>query len=128
MKNSFHRIVHWLQINIASSLGIRLQCVTKVHTLTPRENRERPESRIFKNLRKNTIFNEHPVHTYEIRHIDPTRHFTVERTNTNEYLANPFFPSLNDMDVFKTIGSKNPLYEPVCPFVGRLISLSVCLS
>ena len=33
-----------------------------VHTLTPRENRERPESGIFKNIRKkNTIFNEHPV-------------------------------------------------------------------
>ena len=62
MKNSFHRIVHWLQINIASSLGIRLQCVTKVHTLTPRENRERPEFRIFlENSEKNTIFNEHPV-------------------------------------------------------------------
>ena len=31
-----------------------------VHTLTPRENRERPESGIFKNF-KNTIFNKHPV-------------------------------------------------------------------
>ena len=33
-----------------------------VHTLTPRENRERPESGIFfKVFEKNTIFNEHPV-------------------------------------------------------------------
>ena len=33
-----------------------------VHTLTPRENRERPESEIyFKILEKNPIFNEHPV-------------------------------------------------------------------
>ena len=33
-----------------------------VHSLTPRENRERARVRnIFKYLEKNTIFNEHPV-------------------------------------------------------------------
>ena len=31
------------------------------HTDTPRENRERPESEIFKIFGKNTIFNEQPV-------------------------------------------------------------------
>ena len=34
-------------------------------TLTQRENRERPESGKYSNLRKNTIFNEHPVATSE---------------------------------------------------------------
>ena len=37
-------------------------CLVCVHTLTPRENRERPESGIFWNLQKNTIFYEHPVY------------------------------------------------------------------
>ena len=32
-----------------------------VHTLIPRENRERSESGFFKIFEKNTIFNEHPV-------------------------------------------------------------------
>ena len=36
-------------------------CLVLVNTPTPRENRERQESRIFLNLQKNTIFNEHPV-------------------------------------------------------------------
>ena len=36
-------------------------CLVCVHIMTPRENRERPESKIFKNIPKNTTFNEHPV-------------------------------------------------------------------
>ena len=50
------------------TLPVQLQCwffftcLVCVHTLTPRENRERPESGIFLNLKKNTIFNEDPVH------------------------------------------------------------------
>ena len=36
-------------------------CLVCVHTLTPKENRERQKSGIFKNLRKNTILNEQPV-------------------------------------------------------------------
>ena len=32
-----------------------------VHTLTPRENRERQSPKHLKNFEKNTIFNEHPV-------------------------------------------------------------------
>ena len=40
----------------------------RVHTLTPRENRESPESGIFKkNSEKNTIFNGHPVHSSSAR-------------------------------------------------------------
>ena len=36
-------------------------CLLCVHTLTQRENRERPESGIFLTNLKNTILNEHPV-------------------------------------------------------------------
>ena len=37
-------------------------CLVCVHTLTPRENRERQSPEYFKIFEKNTIFNEHPVH------------------------------------------------------------------
>ena len=37
-------------------------CLVDLHTLTPRENRVR---NIFKNSEKNTIFNEHPVHSLQ---------------------------------------------------------------
>ena len=48
-------------VSSAAALVFYLPCVC-THTLTRRENRERPEFGIFKNLRKkNTIFNEHPV-------------------------------------------------------------------
>ena len=52
---------------IFSELPVLLQlwcstCLVCVHTLTPRENRVR---NIFKNSEKNTIFNEHPVHSLQ---------------------------------------------------------------
>ena len=43
------------------ALVFYLPGVFTVRTLTPRQSRERQESGTFKNLRKNTIFNEHPV-------------------------------------------------------------------
>ena len=48
-----------LQVLLLQRLCLTCHCV---HTLTPRGNRERPESGIyFKFFEKNTIFNEHPV-------------------------------------------------------------------
>ena len=41
-------------------------CLVCVHTLTPRENRERPEMGISGNLRKNTIFTENPVPSFRL--------------------------------------------------------------
>ena len=42
--------------------GVCSACLVCVHTLTPRENRERLKSpEYFKIFEKNTIFNEHPV-------------------------------------------------------------------
>ena len=40
-----------------------------VHTLTSKENRERPESGIFLKFRKNTIFNKHPVYADKIEYL-----------------------------------------------------------
>ena len=42
------------------------------HTLTPRENWERPESRIFSKIGKNTIYNKHPVHPKTCRKNQPS--------------------------------------------------------
>ena len=105
-----------------------VQALSPVYT--PRKNRERPESRIyFKNFRKNTIFNEHPLHEIlQIYHVGYSifiSTFTITHTSKPKFSHNPKIFSFNYCVVY--LGFHSSEYVRVRPFCPSSSKRSVSL-